>query len=59
LPVKATLDSQGSIQEMRQNGWLVQYLRYQQYGSLSFPRKIVIQHDDMKIRLVVTRWTIS
>ena len=59
LPVKAMLDSQGSIQEMRQNGWHVQYQRYQQYGSLSFPRKIVIQHEDMKIRLVVTRWTIS
>ncbi|WP_455220530.1 lipoprotein insertase outer membrane protein LolB [Kaarinaea lacus] len=59
LPVKVTLDAQGSIQDMRQNGWHVQYERYQQYGSMSFPRKIVIQHEDIKIRLIVTQWTIS
>ena len=59
MPVKLTLDPQGAIQEMRQNGWHVEYQRYQRYGSLTFPRKIVIQHEDMKIRLVVTRWTIS
>ncbi|WP_455208330.1 lipoprotein insertase outer membrane protein LolB [Kaarinaea lacus] len=60
LPVKIlTLDPQGSIQDMKQNDWHVQYDRYQQYGAFSFPRKIVIEHQDMKIRLIVTQWTIS
>jgi outer membrane lipoprotein LolB len=59
LPVKLTLNPQGSIQDMKQNGWHVQYERYQQYGTYSFPRKIVIQHEDMKIRLIVTQWTVS
>lgn len=59
MPLKLTLNEQGSIQDMRQDGWHVQYDRYQQYGLMSFPRKIVIQHEDIKIRLIVTQWTIS
>jgi outer membrane lipoprotein LolB len=59
MPVKLTLDPQGSIQDMKQNGWHVQYENYQQYGAFSFPRKIVIQHEDMRIRLIVTQWTVS
>jgi len=59
MPVKVTLDAQGSIQDLKQNGWHVQYEQYQQYGAISFPRKIVIQREDMRIRLIVTQWTIS
>jgi len=59
MPVRLTLNEHGSIQDMRQDGWHVQYDRYQQYGLMFFPRKIVIQHEDIKIRLIVTQWTIS
>ena len=33
--------------------------RLQQYDDHYFPRKIVIQHQDMKVRLIVTQWTVS
>ncbi|MEJ2180769.1 MAG: lipoprotein insertase outer membrane protein LolB [Gammaproteobacteria bacterium] len=59
LPVKATLDQQGLIQALQQNDWHVEYKRYQQYDAFYFPRKIVIQHEDMKLRLIVTQWTVS
>jgi len=59
LPVKTTLDQQGLIQDLQQNDWHIQYKRYQQYDAFYFPRKIVIQHEDMKVRLIVTQWTVS
>ncbi len=59
LPVKTTLDQQGLIQGLQQNDWHIQYKRYQQYDDYYFPRKIVIQHQDMKVRLIVTQWTVS
>lgn len=59
LPVKMTLDQQGLIQDLQQNDWHIQYKRYQQYDDFYFPRKIVIQHQDMKVRLIVTQWTVS
>ena len=59
LPVKTTLDQQGLIQDLQQNDWHIQYKRYQQYDDHYFPRKIVIQHQDMKVRLIVTQWTVS
>jgi len=59
LPVKTTLDQQGLIQDLQQNDWHVEYKRYQQYDAFYFPRKMVIQHEDMKLRLIVTQWTVS
>lgn len=59
LPVKTTLDPQGLIQDLQQNDWHIQYKNYQQYDAFYFPRKIVIQHEDMKVRLIVTQWKVS
>ena len=59
MPAKITLDQQGLIQDLQQNEWQIQYKRYQQFGAYYFPRKIVVQHKDMKVRLVVTQWVVS
>jgi len=56
---KVHLDQQGMIKELIQDNWLVQYERYQLYNNHYFPRKIVIQNNDMKVRLVVTDWVVS
>ena len=59
LPMKTILDQQGLIQDLQQDDWHIQYKRYQQYDAFYFPRKIVIQREDMKVRLIVTQWTVS
>ncbi len=59
LPAQIILDKQGMIQDLQQNDWKIQYKRYQQFGAFYFPRKIIVQHQDMKVRLIVTQWVVS
>ena len=56
---KVQLDQQGLIKELTQDSWLVQYESYQLYNNHYFPRKIVIQNNDMKVRLIVSDWIVS
>lgn len=54
-----TLNDEGLIAVIEQNNWHIQFDRYDSYQNHLFPRKIVIKHEDLKLRLVVTNWTVS
>jgi len=53
------MDAQGLIRSLEQENWVIEYDRYQQYRGYQFPRKIVIESEDMKVRLIVSRWNVS
>lgn len=59
MPLKAQLDPQGLITDLTQKEWRIHYNSYQQYDQYYFPRKIVINNRDTKLKLIVTQWRVS
>ena len=53
------MNPEGLINEMEQGNWMVNYASYHQYDSGSYPRKIIIENDEVKLRLIVTKWTLE
>lgn len=53
---KLTFDEQGRITRLQQSGWLVTWPRFRDVNGHQLPRKIVMQNDELNIRLVIDRW---
>jgi outer membrane lipoprotein LolB len=51
-------DEIGRIQLLEQYHWQIQYLQYQQVGTLDLPRKISLQNDKLDLRIVIDQWEI-
>lgn len=51
-----TLDNDGRIAAIRQTDWDIHFKRYRQIGNLQMPRKIVLENEDIKVRLVFDQW---
>jgi len=52
-----SVDEDGRLRELEQNGWRVSYLEYaQQKGQPALPRRIIMDNGEVRIRLIVTRW---
>jgi outer membrane lipoprotein LolB len=51
-------DAQGRLQSLRQNGWNIRYRAYMadDVDGLSLPRKLFLDRDGLRVRLVVERW---
>ncbi len=47
-------DAAGRIAELRQSGWLVEYLDYR--GASGLPDKMHLSRADMEIRLAIDEW---
>jgi len=59
LPLKSELDAQGLPIKFDQQGWEVTYQSYHQVDNRYFPRKIVIQKEDLKLKLIVMNWMVE
>lgn len=55
---KISVDDQGRLKSLRQDGWTLSYLDYTQPAGApaSLPRRVVLDNGDTRIRLVVDRW---
>lgn len=53
------LDQQGRLAELSQSGWLVRYSRYINSGEYELPTKILMQNNNLKVRLVIKHWKTS
>jgi outer membrane lipoprotein LolB len=51
-------DEIGRIQLLEQYHWQIQYLQYRQVGMRDLPRKISLQNDKLKLRIVIDQWEI-
>ena len=51
-------DPQGRLQSLRQNGWNIRYRAYMadDVDGVSLPRKLFLDRDGLRVRLVVERW---
>jgi len=50
---ESTRDAGGQITQLRQNGWVIDYL---QYTADARPRRLVVSREGLQIRLVADRW---
>lgn len=64
---EARYDAYGRIEKLRQDGWVIDYRAYVEVAEdagqpvdesapLTLPRKLFLERDDLKVRLVVERW---
>ena len=49
----------GLLTELEQNGWQVQYDGYRIQEEMVLPRKIVMEKDEVRIRVVADRWRVE
>lgn len=52
-----TLDAEGRLASLQQHGWSVRYERYRTVGALELPQRLEAQSGDVRLRLLVDRWT--
>ncbi len=53
------LDVGGRLELLRQSGWAIQYLGYDQVGDLQLPSKLFVQNARVSARIVVNRWVLE
>ncbi len=51
-----SVDADGLLRELRQDGWVVTYDRYHD-AAPPLPRKLTIVRDGVRIRVIVDRWS--
>lgn len=51
-----TLDDEGRMTDLAQDGWRISVLEYQTVAGVDLPRKLFLLGDTLKIRLVITDW---
>ncbi len=63
LPAEVPIDRQtsadGHLSVLEQDGWRVEYLRYQQFANVALPSKLQLQHEDLKVTLIIKDWQFS
>ena len=53
------LDEQARIQHLSQNSWDVSYKSYIQSDGLNLPKKMSMQNQNLKVKLVIREWEFS
>ena len=46
----------GLLKHMIQQGWRVSYDSYREFDGNTLPRKLVMENDEVRIRMAVSRW---
>ncbi|MDQ1302694.1 MAG: outer rane lipoprotein LolB [Pseudomonadota bacterium] len=49
-------DAWGRLVELRQSGWVVRYEDYAQNDATWLPHKLVIEREDLRLRVVIDKW---
>jgi outer membrane lipoprotein LolB len=53
------LTEDGRLQELKQDGWRVRFLRYANIADVALPAKIEFEYGDLRVRMVVDRWRLG
>lgn len=54
-----TLDDMQRLQRLMQSGWLIEYGEYQRVGGEWMPRRLTLNREAVRVRLVINRWQLS
>lgn len=52
------LQQDGLVSSLQQNGWQLQFSRYQTQGAYSLPKKITGRRGDLSFKLVISQWNL-
>ncbi len=55
-PRQLTLDDNGRLARMTQDGWEVEYLSYLQQDGYALPERIRLEGQDLRVTLVIKDW---
>lgn len=58
-PPKLELDAKGRLAKLSQDGWQIEFSRYQQVGAYQLPGKVFLQNDQLKVRMVIHTWDLG
>lgn len=55
------IDAEGRANNLRQNGWSINYLEYEQvswsqYNNPELPRKMYLKHNGLALKIVIDQW---
>lgn len=53
------LNEQAQISKLSQADWQINYGRYMQAGELSLPQKLVLQNQQLKVKVFIRLWDLS
>ena len=56
LPHNKKTNPSGTLKQLQQLGWNIEYSKYQRYQALQLPSKIVMTKDTIKVKLVRLNW---
>lgn len=56
VAARTTHDEYGHLKVLQQQGWLVNYQRYQAVGNLDLPRNVVMTNGDLRVKIVFKQW---
>lgn len=59
VPAKITFTQNQRIQRLVQDGWVIDYLRYDNVKGVDLPGKIAIEYPNLHIKIVVERWVMK
>lgn len=51
-----SLDGQGRLSDLAQDGWRISVLEYQTVAGIDLPRRLFLLGDNLRLRLVITEW---
>lgn len=53
-----SLDEQGRLRDLAQDGWRISVLDYRKVEGVDLPRKLFLLGDTLRLRLVINAWTL-
>ena len=59
MQAEQDFETSGRLQQLRQEGWSVDYERYALQGLVAMPGRVTIRRDGVRIRLVIDNWSLG
>lgn len=56
-PALRTLDDDGRITMLRQQGWMVEYERYKEFSGVTMPTRFEARKGPQTVKLIMREWT--
>lgn len=58
-PSHERYDSYGHLAMLQQQGWTIQYQAYQAQNNADLPRKIIMDNEELHVKLVIKNWNLN
>ncbi len=56
VPAAKQFDAYHHLIELRQSGWIIQYLRYTSIQQIDVPSKIYLTNPDLNVKIIINQW---